>query len=124
VSPLDDAASAAAQASARVTSAAPSVTLAFNPATLVTLVGTLAGAAAAAFGGPVTLAGMSIAQITGLAVGVANEAPAAIAAFEEIKALADGGTAPTAAQWAAWNAAADQATLDARAAEDRVIAGG
>jgi hypothetical protein len=35
--------------------------------------------------------------------------PAAIAAVEEILALSKAGTAPTADQWAAWNAAADTA---------------
>lgn len=98
--------------------------LGMTPSQIVSIVGELAGFAANAFAPGLTVAGMSIAQLAGLATGVANEVPAAIDAFNMIKAHADAGTAPTAAEWAQINAAADAANAAAAAAEDQVIKGG
>lgn len=102
------------------TAVAPADTfLGLTPAQIVSLVGTIAGAAFP----EAAVAGMTIAQITGLAVGVANEAPAAIAAFEEIRKVRDAGIEPTPEQWASWNKAADDAHAAAQAAADKVING-
>lgn len=58
---------------------------------------------------------MTAAAIAALIEGVLQEVPAAIAAYNEIKAVAASSTDPTPEQWASWNAAADAAAaaLDA-----------
>lgn len=94
--------------------------LGLTPVQIVSLVGTIAGA----FVPGAQLLGMSIEAITKLGMGVAAEVPEAIAAVEEIKAVANSGADPTPEQWASWNAAADTAHVAAQAALDKVIAGG
>lgn len=100
--------------------AAAFTVLGFTPVQIVDLVGTIAGA----FVPGAQLLGMSIEAITKLASGVAAEVPEAIAAVDEIKAVAAAGADPTPAQWADWNAAADAAHVAAQAAWDKVIAEG
>lgn len=51
-----------------------------------------------------------------ITTGLLAAAPPVISAYDEIKAAANGGPAPTQAQWDAWNAAADQAHSDLQAA--------
>ncbi len=97
----------------------PDTVLGLTPAQIVGFVGTLAEAVVPG----AAVAGMSIAVLTKLAIGVANEAPAAIAAFEEIVGLSKSGTSPTAAQWAAWDAAADSAHASLQAAAQAVLDG-
>lgn len=99
----------AAKAQAVITSAS---TLALEASEIVSIVGTIAGAA---FPGA-QVAGFTVAQLSSLAVAVANAVPEAVQAFEEIKAVAESGQAPTPEQWSAWNAAADQAHADLQAA--------
>ena len=94
-------------------------TLALSPTQIIDVVGMIAGA----FLPGAQLAGFTISQLTGLAAGVAGEIPSAIDAYNEIKAVAASGVAPTAAQWAKWNAAADLAHAAAQEAADRVING-
>lgn len=79
---------------------------------IVTMVITLAAGAANLVAPGATLAGMTIAQLAKLAVGVAQAAPAAVDAFEQIKQAASSGLPPTQEQWDAWNAAADLAHAD------------
>lgn len=85
----------------------------------VTLVGMLAGA----FIPGASIAGFTIAQLTGIASGVAKQIPEAIAAFDEIETVANSGLPPTPEQVARWNAAADLAHEDFDAAAEAVIAG-
>jgi hypothetical protein len=85
----------------------------------VTLISMVAGAA---FPGA-TVAGFTIAQLAGIGLGVANEVPEALAAYDEIKQVAASGLPPTAEQWASWNAAADAAHNDFNSAADAVING-
>ena len=92
--------------------------LGLTPAQIVALVGTIAEAVVPE---GALVAGMSIDTLTKLAVGVANEIPEAISAYQEIKATATSGTPPTAEQWAAWNAAADAAHAAAQAAQDEIL---
>lgn len=52
---------------------------------------------------------LSAAAIASLIAGVLAEVPAAIDAYNEIKAVAASGKDPTADQWKSWNDAADLA---------------
>lgn len=114
------AAAAEAQAQPEDPGAVPGETiLGFTIPQIVTFVGMIAGAALPG----AQVAGFTIGQLTNLALGVANEVPAAVQAFEEIKAVASSGLPPTAEQWASWNAAADAANARAGDAEDAVING-
>ena len=72
-----------------------------------------------ALGPGATLAGFTASQILGLVNGLITSEPAVVAAFNAVKAAIDGGAAPTQDQWAALNAAADQAhaALQAEAAK-------
>lgn len=97
--------------------------LGFSANQVVATVGALASVAAQAFPGTAVL-GMSLDKLLGLAIGVANQVPAAIDAWNEIQALGDSGTAPSPEVWARLNAAADQAHAEAQAAADEVIAKG
>ncbi len=102
----DAPAPAAAAADAPAASAStPDTLLGFSIPQIVTFVGMVAGAVIPG----ASLAGFTISQLTNLAVGVANEVPEAVNAFEEIKTVATSGLPPTPAQWATWNAAADMA---------------
>src|SRR4051794_3800292 len=92
--------------------------LGLHTSQIVGIVGQLAGIAASTFAPGLTLGGMSIAKIAQLAVGVANQVPEAITAFNDIKAVQASGQAPTKEQWAKWNAAADDAHAKAQAAAD------
>lgn len=94
--------------------------LGFTPVQIVSLIGTIAGA----FIPGAQLLGMSVEAITKLAAGVAAQVPEAIAAVEEIKAVAAAGADPTPEQWKSWNEAADIAHSEAQAAWDKVIAKG
>lgn len=93
--------------------------LGFSLPQIVGLVGTIASAVIPG----ASLLGMSIETITKLGLGVAAQVPEAIAAFDEIKAVANSGLPPTDEQWMAWNAAADSAHAEAQAAADKVLNG-
>lgn len=56
--------------------------------------------------------------VTAVGSGLVNAEPAMVALYDEIKATAAGGPAPTAEQWADWNARADKAHDDLNAALD------
>lgn len=109
------------------TGQSPAVTsttiLGLTPSQIVAAIGTIADIAATAFAPGLTVAGLSMKQIVGLATGLVNEVPEAIAAVDMIKGHAAAGTAPTAAEWATINSAADAANAAAAAAEDKVING-
>lgn len=109
--------------SGTTTAAAPAsqtTILGLTPAQIVSLVGTLAGAFVP--GG--SALGMTIPQLTGLAVGVANGVTDAISAFEEVAAVnRTGATELPPELWAKVNAAADAANQAAADAEDAVIEG-
>lgn len=66
---------------------------------------------------------VSIVKIaTAVGQGLKDEAPAAQALYDEIVALKNGAGVATHEQWVAWDAAADAASLDLDAAEDRLQA--
>lgn len=85
----------------------------------VGLIGTIASAVVPG----ASLLGMSLGTLTKLAVGVANEVPAAIDAYSSMQAQASSGLPPSADQIATWNAAADDAHAAVQAAADKVIDG-
>lgn len=93
--------------------------LGLTPSQIVSLVGVIAGAALPG----ASIAGLSIAQVTNLGIGVANGVDEAIEAVEEIKGVAAAGGVVTPEQWANWNAAADLVNDQVNAAADRVING-
>lgn len=86
---------------------------------VVTLIALIASAAVPG----ATVAGLSIAQLTGIGLGVANAVPAAVDAWNEIQAVANSGLPPTDEQWAKWNAAADDAHSQLQDAANQVISG-
>lgn len=69
----------------------------------------LLGSILAIFAPNLTIAGMAATKILALASGLVSGIPDIESAWAEIKAAADGGAAPTAAQWAALDSAADAA---------------
>ena len=91
--------------------------LGFTIPQIISFVGTVASAALPG----AAVAGMSVNQLTALALGVANAVPQAVQAFDEIKKIPYR-QAPTPEQWARWNAAADAAHAEFGAAAAEVIA--
>ena len=75
-------------------------------------------------GGAVIVGGLTVASALGIANGVANEVPDLVNIWNEMQALANAGTAPTAEQWTAWNAAADAAYQQVQADLKKIEDGG
>jgi hypothetical protein len=69
------------------------------------------------------IAGFGVSQLLSVVNGVATAAPDLTNAYNNIKAAVTGGAAPTAEQWAAFDAAADQAHADFQAALAKLNAG-
>lgn len=63
-----------------------------------------------------SVAGFAVSKILAIAGDVADEEPTLVASFDAVAAAADGGAAPTAEEWATFNAAADAAHANVRAA--------
>lgn len=70
------------------------------------------------------VAGMPVIKLLAIAGGLLSGAPDLQNAYQAVKAAVTGGAAPTAAQWAAFDAAADQAHADFQAAIAAYAAGG
>lgn len=82
----------------------------------------LAGEVVGTFVPGATIAGFAVSKAIALASAIADAAPDAVAAVQAVKAAVDGGAAPTPEQWAALDAAADQAHAGLQAAGKAFLA--